>query len=319
MVQSSNEKNELAVELEVVGQLVRQSAAGQGFTLRRSWKAALPARDRIVDIVEWIRCLLFPGYFGDSEIAETSKPYHIGSILDRVQRELREQIRRGFCFACKKDDPSACAECADRPQQATRAFLVRLPQVQRLLFQDVTAAYQGDPAATSPDEAVLCYPGILAITNYRIAHELYRLGVPLVPRMITEYAHGLTGIDIHPGAAIGEAFFIDHGTGVVVGETCEIGRRVRIYQGVTLGAKSFALDENGNPVKGVPRHPIVEDDVIIYSGATVLGRVHIGRASVIGGNVWLTHSVPEGSVVTQAQPGDEGSEGRVRSQAAPSR
>ncbi len=273
----------------------------------------------MVDIVEWLRCALFPGYFGDSEIAETSKPYHVGAILDRVQRELKEQIRRGFCFPCHKDDPGACAECEERPQETTRAFLARLPYIQRLLFQDVAAAYQGDPAATSPDEAVLCYPGILAITNYRIAHELYRLGVPLVPRMITEHAHGQTGIDIHPGATIDEAFFIDHGTGVVVGETCEIGKRVRIYQGVTLGAKSFALDENGNPVKGVPRHPIVEDDVIIYSGATVLGRVHIGRASVIGGNVWLTHSVPEGSRVTQAEADDEGAEGSGGARSAPSR
>ena len=163
------------------------------------------------------------------------------------------------------------------------------------------ATYEGDPAAISTDEAVFCYPGILAITNYRLAHELYIHGVPLIPRMITEYAHSSTGIDIHPGAKIDEGLFIDHGTGVVIGETAEIGKSVRIYQGVTLGAKSFALDQSGNPVKGIPRHPIVEDNVVIYSGATILGRVRIGRGSVIGGNVWLTRSIPPGSQVTQAQ------------------
>jgi serine O-acetyltransferase len=166
---------------------------------------------------------------------------------------------------------------------------------------DVRAAFEGDPAATSPDETIFCYPGIQAIANFRIAHELYRLDVPLLPRMITEHAHSITGIDIHPGATIGEKFFIDHGTGVVIGETCRIDNRVRIYQGVTLGAKSFPLDEGGNPIKGIPRHPIVEDDVIIYGGATILGRVTIGRGSTIGGNVWLTHSVPPGSRITQAQ------------------
>jgi serine O-acetyltransferase len=170
------------------------------------------------------------------------------------------------------------------------------------LSADVQAAYEGDPAATSPEETILCYPGILAITNYRLAHELHLVGVPLLPRIITEHAHSITGIDIHPGATIGEQFFIDHGTGVVIGETCNIGSRVRIYQGVTLGAKSFPLDDDGNPIKGIPRHPIVEDDVVIYGGATILGRITIGCGSVIGGNVWLTRSVPPGSKITQAEP-----------------
>jgi serine O-acetyltransferase len=169
----------------------------------------------------------------------------------------------------------------------------------------VRAAFEGDPAATSAAEAIFCYPGVLAITNYRIAHELSLLEVPLIPRMITEHAHSITGIDIHPGATIGESFFIDHGTGVVIGETCIIGDRVRIYQGVTLGAKSFPLDESGNPIKGIERHPILEDDVIIYSGATILGRVVIGRGSVIGGNVWLTRSVPSCSRVMQVKPRQE--------------
>ena len=173
--------------------------------------------------------------------------------------------------------------------------------MQRLLALDVKAAYEGDPAAANQDEVIFCYPGLVAITNYRLAHELRLLGVPIIPRIITEAAHSSTGIDINPGAVIGERFFIDHGTGVVIGETGIIGDRVRLYQGVTLGAKSFQFDDEGNPVRGIDRHPIVEDDVTIYSGATILGRVTIGRGSVIGGNVWLVHSVPPGSRVTQAQ------------------
>jgi serine O-acetyltransferase len=192
-----------------------------------------------------------------------------------------------------------CHACEVKAEGITAAFLARLPEVRRLLATDVQAAYEGDPAATSPDEAIFCYPGILAVTFQRIAHELFVLGVPLIPRIITEHAHSLTGIDIHPGARLGERFFIDHGTGVVIGETCEIGNNVRIYQGVTLGAKSFPLDAEGHPIKGIPRHPVVEDDVTIYSGATVLGRIVIGRGSTIGGNVWLTHAVPPDSRVSQ--------------------
>jgi serine O-acetyltransferase len=179
------------------------------------------------------------------------------------------------------------------------AFMERLPEIRRKLNTDVGAAFEGDPALHSPDEAIFCYPGFQAIISQRLAHELFKLGAPLVPRIITEHAHSLTGIDIHPGAAIGDSFFIDHGTGVVIGETCVIGNNVRIYQGVTLGAKSFPLDENGNPIKGIPRHPIVEDDVVIYSGATILGRITIGKGAVIGGNVWVTSDVAPGSVISQ--------------------
>jgi serine O-acetyltransferase len=200
-------------------------------------------------------------------------------------------------------DP-ACEDCGDRSLDLAQAFLARLPEVRRLLATDIQAGFEGDPAATSPDEVLFCYPGLLAITNHRLAHELLKLGVPLLPRMITELAHSQTGIDIHPGAQIGERFFIDHGTGVVIGETCVIGRNVRIYQGVTLGAKSFPLDADGHPVKGVPRHPVVEDDVIVYSNATVLGRITLGKGSAIGGNVWLTRSVPPGSIITQANEKD---------------
>lgn len=260
----------------------------------------LPSRDVVVAMVEDLRSVLFPGYFGVSEASAESVRFHVGAALDHVIRALTEQIRRGLCFTCLAAPGAACAECEDKARRIALDFLDRLPEVQRLLATDVTAAYQGDPAASTSDEAIFCYPGVLAITSYRMAHELYGLGVPLIPRIITEHAHSLTGIDIHPGAVIGPAFFIDHGTGVVIGETTIIGERVRLYQGVTLGAKSLPLDEHGNPVKGIARHPIVEDDVVIYSGATILGRVTIGRGAVIGGNVWLTRSVEPGERVTQA-------------------
>ena len=253
----------------------------------------LPSRAKLVELTEALRSVLFPGFFGVSELTAESMRYHIGATLDSVAHELEEQVERGLC--CPSEEGKAA--------ETVRAFLARLPEVSRLLRTDVEAAYKGDPALKSRAEAIFCYPGIFAITNQRIAHELHLLGVPLIPRIITEHAHSLTGIDIHPGARIGDEFFIDHGTGVVIGETCVIGKRVRIYQGVTLGARSFPLDEHGNPIKGVDRHPILEDDVTIYSGATVLGRVTIGAGSTIGGNVWLTKSVPPKSVITQAEAG----------------
>lgn len=258
-----------------------------------------PSRTALAGLVEELRALLFPGYFGAAELAADTLRYHLGARLDRVMHGLAEQIQRGLMAS----DP-ACGACADRALDLARAFLSRLPEVRRLLATDIQAGFEGDPAATSPDEVLFSYPGFLAVTSQRLAHELLKLGVPLLPRMITEHAHSLTGIDIHPGAQIGERFFIDHGTGVVIGETCVIGRNVRIYQGVTLGAKSFPLDEHGNPVKGIPRHPVVEDDVIVYSNATVLGRITLGKGSAIGGNVWLTRSVPPGSVITQANEKD---------------
>ncbi len=257
----------------------------------------LPSRDAVIEIVEALRSVLFPGYFGPSDLTEENLAFHIGGTLDRVRRDLRQQLKCGICFDCKERD----GLCDARADAATQRFLARLPAVRELLATDVQAAYEGDPAATNPAETIFCYPGILAVMNYRLAHELHLLDVPLIPRMMTEHAHSITGIDIHPGATIAEGFFIDHGTGVVIGETCRIGRRVRLYQGVTLGAKSFPLDEDGNPIKGIDRHPIVEDDVVIYSEASILGRVTIGHGSVIGGNVWLIHSVPPNSIITQAQ------------------
>ncbi|MCX7702677.1 MAG: serine acetyltransferase [Planctomycetota bacterium] len=261
----------------------------------------LPSRDTVIKIAESLRAVLFPGYFGASELTAETACFHIGTTLDWLRHALKEQIKRGICFACKKDDTDKrCEDCNSSAEEITEEFLGRLPAIQKILATDVRATYEGDPASASPSEVIFCYPGILAITNYRIAHELHLLKVPFIPRMLTEYAHSITGIDIHPGAQIGDTFFIDHGTGVVIGETCIIGKRVKIYQGVTLGAKSFALDSYGKPVKGIPRHPIVEDDVIIYSNATILGRITIGRGSVIGGNVWLTKSVPPHSRVTQS-------------------
>jgi serine O-acetyltransferase len=262
----------------------------------------LPSREALAFVVDELRSVLFPGYFGTNwELNAEALEFHVGATLDRLLRTLAEQIRRALCFSCKERQPARCADCEQRADALTGQFLSRLPEVRRLLATDVQAAYEGDPAATSPAETILCYPGIQALTCQRLAHELYLLDVPLLPRIITEHAHSLTGIDIHPGARIGDRFFIDHGTGVVIGETCEIGNRVRLYQGVTLGARSFPLDEHGHPVKGIPRHPIVEDDVIVYSGATVLGRITVGAGSVIGGNVWLTHSVPPGSRIDQTE------------------
>lgn len=260
-----------------------------------------PSRTAIYELVEDLRSVLFPGFFGPSELTGETLRYHVGATLDKVLHGLREQIKRGLCVPCPEAGTIVCDKCDDRAFDLAQAFITRLPEVRRILTTDVLAAYEGDPALTNSDEAIFCYPGLMAITSQRLAHELLKLNVPFIPRIITEHAHSLTGIDIHPGARIGEKFFIDHGTGVVIGETCIIGNNVRIYQGVTLGAKSFPLDEHGKPIKGIDRHPVVEDDVTIYSNATILGRVTIGKGSVIGGNVWLTRSIPAGTTLTQGQ------------------
>jgi serine O-acetyltransferase len=285
---------------DVVEELCRSNGTLVHHTDRVPCNEPLPSLDEVHDIVEGVRSVLFPGFFGSSEVKSETLRYYLGHTLDRVQRRLRHQINCSLAFICS--DEECHEQCNDKARQMTATLLERLPQIQRLLATDVRAHYEGDPAARTPDEAIFSYPGIRAITNFRIAHELHLLEVPVLPRMITELAHSATGIDIHPGATIGEHFFIDHGT---VGETTIIGERVRIYQGVTLGAKSFPLDENGNPIKGIPRHPIIEDNVIIYSGATILGRVTIGKGSIIGGNVWLTRSVPAGSRVLSQPPSQE--------------
>ncbi|RYZ10365.1 MAG: serine acetyltransferase [Myxococcales bacterium] len=263
----------------------------------------LPSHDALVAIARSLRSVLFPAHFGPSDLTEEGLEYFVGHTLDATLLALHEQVRRALSYA----DHSAPRR--DRATEIVRAFASRLPHVRALLDSDARAAFDGDPAATSIDEAIFCYPGIAAVTLHRLAHELYRLEVPLIPRIVAEIAHADTGVDLHPGAEIGGSFFIDHGTAVVVGETTRIGERVRLYQGVTLGAKSFPLDDDGNPTKGEPRHPIVEDDVVIYAGATVLGRIRIGAGSTIGGNVWLTRSVPPHSRVTQAQARSEAFEG----------
>ncbi len=264
--------------------------------------APMPSVDDLKEIMELLRSVIFPGYFRNSEINRETVGYYTGAKLDRIYRWLSEQIRRGFCFQCSQDGITDCNHCGPKANELTMAFIEKLPEIRRLLALDSKAAYIGDPAAKSIAEVIFCYPSILAMTYHRIAHELFLLGVPIIPRIISEMAHSKTGIDIHPGARIGEGFFIDHGTGTVIGETCIIGRGVRIYQGVTLGAKSFPLDENGSPIKDMPRHPIVEDEVIIYSGATVLGRITIGRGAEIGGNVWITENVAAGTKIMQPKP-----------------
>ncbi len=260
-----------------------------------SFGSPMPSVELLTDIVERLRSVLFPGFFKESFITPENMAYFVGSKLEKVRRELTRQVERGFCFACDKDEHSCSADCEVRAENLCNQFLQTLPRVRRLLATDVQAAFAGDPAAKNPGETIFCYPSIRAVTNHRIAHELHLLGVPLIPRIISEMAHSATGIDIHPGATIGESFFIDHGTGTVIGETCIIGRNVRLYQGVTLGAKSFPKGEDGHLVKGIARHPIVEDNVTIYSGATILGRITIGEGAVIGGNVWVVDDVAPGA------------------------
>ena len=259
----------------------------------------LPSASALREIIELSRSILFPGYFGNSTVNSRTVKYHIGVNVEKLFELLIEQIMAGLCF-CEDED---CPECSDSKREtATKLaadFISRLPNMRRLLATDVEAAFNGDPAAESYGEVISCYPAIRAISNYRIAHELLVLGVELIPRIITEMAHSETGIDIHPSAQIGSHFTIDHGTGVVIGATTIIGNNVKLYQGVTLGAKSFPLDEEGRPIKGIIRHPIIEDDVIIYSNATILGRIVIGKGATIGGNIWVTEDVPPGGRVVQ--------------------
>ncbi|HEY8118239.1 MAG TPA: serine O-acetyltransferase EpsC [Methylophilaceae bacterium] len=266
---------------------------------RRSKPPKLPSRKALAGIIEGLGAALFPNRLGMPDLKEEGLDYFVGHTLDVALRELLTQVNLELHFVSAFAPENKGQQ--QTPQSLIRQFASSLPAVRRLLDTDISAAYEGDPAARSVDEVLVCYPGIHAIIHYRLAHELHKLGLPLIARMISEIAHSATGIDIHPGADIAESFFIDHGTGVVIGETTIIGRHVRIYQAVTLGAKRFPTDENGALIKGNARHPIVEDDVVIYAGATILGRITIGSGSAIGGNVWLTHSVPPGSNVTQAK------------------
>lgn len=267
----------------------------------------LPSGKVLEEIIELVRSVIFPGYYGNCTVDTGTLKYHLGVNIERLYSLLIEQIQAGLSFA---DYKSVTAYAAYNKQtintelhrMATvraEAFIEQLPELRRVLATDVRAAYDGDPAAKNFGEIISCYPIIKVLTIFRMAHALWKLEVPLIPRMLTELAHSETGVDIHPGAEIGEYFTIDHGTGVVIGETCIIGNHVKLYQGVTLGAKSFPLDSEGNPIKGILRHPIIEDDVIVYSNASILGRITIGKGAVIGGNVCITHDVPAGTTVTQ--------------------
>lgn len=284
---------------DVVAQLRALRDESLQFRRRSGRPPRLPSRVALSEIVAGLGAAMFPNRLGRPDLTPEGIDHFVGHTLDVALRSLNEQLGRELLFASNLDSLNEAD--AARAISISREFAASLPRIRQLLDTDILAAFQGDPAARSMDEVLVCYPGIAAIIHYRLAHVLYRLGVPLTARMIAELAHSLTGIDIHPGAAIGERFFIDHGTGVVIGETAVIGRNVRLYQAVTLGAKRFPAAADGMLVKGEARHPIVEDDVVIYAGATVLGRVTIGRGSTIGGNVWLTRSVPPGSNVSQAQ------------------
>ena len=258
----------------------------------------LPSGKALKEIIGLARSILFPGYFGKSSVNTRTIRYHIGVNIERMHKLLTDQIMAGLCFSCHDSEDFDPNECRDKACDISARLIEKIPEIRRTLATDVEAAYNGDQAAESHGEVISCYPAIKALTNHRIAHELLLLGVPLIPRIISEMAHSETGIDIHPGASIGHHFTIDHGTGVVIGATCIIGNHVKLYQGVTLGAKSFPLDNNGNPIKGIPRHPILEDNVIVYSNATILGRITIGRGSVVGANLWVTEDMkPESKVV----------------------
>ena len=283
--------------------------------VRARWRAAqhrtlepggreFPSRDALIAISNSLRGALFPLRLGPSHVRQEGEDHYVGYTLDTTLNALLEQVRLELRYTARHDGLTA-TQVEERAVQIVRDFANALPGLRALLDTDVEAAFRGDPAARSVDEVLLCYPGLHAVIHHRVAHRLHELGVPLLARIVAELAHGDTGIDIHPGARIGSHFFIDHGTGVVIGETAVIGRNVRIYQAVTLGAKRFEVDGEGQLKKGGARHPIVEDDVVIYAGATVLGRVTIGRGASIGGNVWLTHGVPAGSRIAQANALDD--------------
>lgn len=262
---------------------------------------ALPSEQAVREFIALVRSTIFPGYYSSSSLHDSTITYHLGVAVERMHRVLAKQILYSLCFAeqeiCKGE--SCNSEQEYKALNIAGAFISYLPELRRMLALDVEAAYQGDPAAESIGEIICCYPSLKAITYHRIAHKLYELQVPLLPRIISEIAHSETGIDIHPAARIGESFFIDHGTGVVIGATCIIGSRVKLYQGVTLGAKSFPKADDGSLIKGIERHPIIGDNVIVYSNTTLLGRINIGESARIGANMWITEDVPAGQSLSR--------------------
>ncbi|HUK85918.1 MAG TPA: serine O-acetyltransferase EpsC [Candidatus Acidoferrum sp.] len=262
----------------------------------------LPSKKVVTEVLEDLFTILFPGYLGKEEMTKANVKYRLGNTLTSVYARLTVEIEKSLKYICRKIE---CPQdvCQKRAHIVVKGLLEKIPEIRATLSGDIQAAYAGDPAAVSTDEVILSYPCVLAITTYRIAHELYLSGIPLIPRIMSEYVHSLTGIDIHPGAKIGKNFFIDHGTGVVIGETAEIGDNVKLYQGVTLGALSFPKDEKGNIIKGRKRHPTIGSNVVIYSGATLLGaEAIIGDNVVIGGNVWVTSPVASGTKITISAP-----------------
>jgi len=296
------QQNDLLNEsLQELAEAVLDSYAAEE-TTRRIGHTALPSRGKIVEVLHELRQLLFPGYFGDKALTRESVRFHVGDLLARLGADLTEQTLH--CLCTERRCPT-CPEphgCEAEAREMVKTFLAAIPDLRRKLALDAQAAYDGDPAAKSIEEIIYCYPGFYAVVVYRLAHALLKAGVPLMPRIMSEYAHSTTGTDIHPGAEVGESFFIDHATGVVIGETSRIGNHVKIYQGVTLGAKSFPKDERGRVIKGLQRHPTIEDHVTIYPNATILGgQTVIGRGVTVGGNAYITESVPPDSLVRQPE------------------
>ena len=269
--------------------------------------APLPSVEMVKRIVALVKNIIFPDYFEKRQPDEAIRAYHIGVAMEELAKLLTKQIAHGlqFCEHCEGERTKE--QVYTEAERLALEFIDALPEIKRLLYTDIQAMFDNDPAAPNYGEVIFCYPSMNTMTHYRVAHKLHQLQVPVIPRIITELAHSKTGIDIHPGAQIGEYFAIDHGTGVVIGETTIIGNHVTLYQGVTLGAKSFKYDENGNMLN-VPRHPIIEDNVTVYSNASILGRITIGHDSTIGGNIWLTHSVPPNSRILQSKAIDAGFE-----------
>ncbi|MDF1589118.1 MAG: serine acetyltransferase [Gammaproteobacteria bacterium] len=284
--------------VEIVGQLRDLRTKSLIQRQRINTPPKLPSKAELATIIEGFAAALFPNRLGLPDIEAEGIDAYVAFTLDKSLRELKRQLRREITFNLQTVDTNS-DDITQTVQQITRQFAAVLPTIRSLLDSDIEAAFEGDPAAQTPDEVIVCYPGITAMIHHRLAHVLYKNGATLTARIVSEIAHGLTGIDIHPGASIGRGFFIDHGTGVVIGETAIIGNNVRIYQAVTLGAKRFAKNSDGSLVKGNLRHPIVEDNVVIYAGATILGRITIGKDATIGGNVWVTQDVPANALVTQ--------------------
>ncbi len=274
------------------------SADKRGFVYEYTDSDSIPSGKVLEEVVDLCRSVFFPGFYGRSCVNSDTLRYNMGVAVERLYMLLKQQIAAGMNLN-RNGDKHSRADIKKHAGLVAQKTIAMLPDIKDTLTTDVVATYRGDPAATNYSEVISCYPVIKALTNYRLAHVLHKLGVPLVPRMLTEIAHSETGIDIHPGAEIGSHFTIDHGTGVVIGATCIIGNNVKLYQGVTLGAKSFPVGADGIPIKGVPRHPVIEDDVVVYSNATILGRVTIGRGAVIGGNIWVTEDVEPGARLSQ--------------------